>query len=457
VLLIGGEPGIGKSQLLADAVAMTAKARPTVLQGRAYEAEAARPYGPWIDALRKLPAVAVGETIGADLASLVPELFPSSSTTATRDRMFGAVVELIASRAHSTGSVLMIMDDAHWFDEASAELLHYVIRLSRHRPLLVLLAARPGELPDNAAMSRVLRSLRRDSVLEQITLGPLGPGDAAELARQIEPSLKDAQLLADAAGNPLFLIELLRTGAGRVGSFSGSLVELVKDRVERLTPPAPEVLRWGTILGSTFTADAVTELAGIDPEQLIDTLELLERHGLILPESASPADSGAVFRFAHDLVRKIIYTDISEPRRRIMHGRVAAYLVKRQEQNESLTPDVVQHAALANDARLAANACAAAGKRCLRLFANVQAETFARRGMRFAEQLVEPERIKLLVELSCIAVEARRPDALEASAAAIELLAEQALDHGCMAHARLAFDGRAVTGPLPKEIHFGRS
>src|SRR5262249_2968087 len=78
VLLFSGEPGIGKTRLLSEAMAIARQNGATVLEGSAFEAEASRPYGPWIDALRKLSPITVGATIGADLASLVPELSPGS-------------------------------------------------------------------------------------------------------------------------------------------------------------------------------------------------------------------------------------------------------------------------------------------------------------------------------------------------------------------------------------------
>jgi predicted ATPase len=353
--------------------------------------------------------------------------------------MFGAVVELIAARAHSSGIVVLTMDDVQWFDDASAELLHYVVRSNRHRPVLVVLAARPGELPDNMSMLRVLRSIRRDVAVEEILLEPLSFEQTKELAGQIDPSLADLDGLADTSGNPLFVLELARSSLERKEVLlSPSLVQLVRDRFERLPAPAPDVLRWAAILGSTFTAGAVSQLSGIDPDPMMHSLEKLERHGLIR-ETATYRDSEASYGFSHDLVRHVVYAGISEPRRRIMHSRAASYLSSLQERNESVVADVVNHAALAGDAALAGSSCVAAGRRCVRLFANVQAENFSKRGMRFAEQLQEPQRVKLLIELTQVSVAARRPDHLQDRAHEIEQLAERALDYGCMTHARLAF------------------
>jgi DNA-binding SARP family transcriptional activator len=439
MVLVGGEPGIGKTRLLNELVAVARQRAATILEGSAFEAEASRPYGPWIDALRKVPQTTVGSTIGADLATLVPELAPQISQSQTRDQLFGAVVELIASRAHSAGIVLLVLDDMQWCDDASAELLHYVVRSNRHRPVMVVLAARSGELADNTSITRLLRSIRRDTTLEQIALDPLSEQESRELAAMIVPQSADLPGLADTAGNPLFIVELARAGTFvQPSGVPQTLMELVRDRVSRLPLPAQEIVLWGAAFGTTFAADIVSELAGLTPEAMMRALETLERYALIRTTGVE-AGKGSMYAFSHNLVRNVVYSDISEPRRRIIHARIAGMLAKLQEQNESITPDVVQHAALAGDAALAASACVAAGKRCLRLFANLQAESFAKRGTRFAEQLLEPERVKLLIELTRVTVGARKPEALDAEAERLEHLAERALDYGCMAHARLAF------------------
>src|SRR5262245_35530909 len=174
VVLLTGEPGLGKSRLL-DAVRERARARgATILEGRAFEAEAGRPYGPWIDALRGLPADAVSPALGADLAALLPELARADGAPASRDRLFVAVVELLAARAAAAPPVVVTIDDVQWLDAASAEMLHYVARMSRHRRLFVALSARAGELHDNEAARRALEGLREMKLLEEMTLEPFG-------------------------------------------------------------------------------------------------------------------------------------------------------------------------------------------------------------------------------------------------------------------------------------------
>ena len=141
VFLITGEQGIGKSRFLAE-LSAGMSGQGTVLQGRSYEAEARRPYGPWIDAIRSLHPSAIGDVLRDELSPLMTGLIREDERQGGRDRLFAAIVELLAARAHSAPPVLLQFDDVQWCDEASAELLHYVVRMTRHRPVSVVLAAR---------------------------------------------------------------------------------------------------------------------------------------------------------------------------------------------------------------------------------------------------------------------------------------------------------------------------
>jgi tetratricopeptide (TPR) repeat protein len=348
------------------------------------------------------------------------------------------VVELIASRAHSAAPVLLAFDDVQWCDAASAELLHYVARMCRHRPLMIILAARAGELPDNEPMLRLLRGLRRDRSLEELDLRPLSRKETDDLIRNVAPDADPELIYAESAGNPLYALELARAHPNWKEGLPQSLAEIIGDRIDSLPAAAGEVLRWGAVFGCTFSIQMLGELAAVDLDILISALATLERQALLraVPGRRRPGES---YSFSHEIVRRAVYADISAPCRRLMHSRIAELLNGFGRTDVTLAGDVVHHAALAGDFCMAASACVMAGDRCLRLFANSEAYRLARRGIRYADQLSEPERVKLTLELLRISFSARRPSRPEELAARIERLAEQALDHGCMEHARLGF------------------
>ena len=436
VVLMTGDPGVGRTRLLRELISEARKRGGTVMNGRTYEAERGRPYGPWMDALRRVPVLAVGQTIGADLAVLLPELPFDSAAEPSRDRLFGAVVDLIAARAHSAPPVLVVLDDVQWCDEASAELLHYVTRMNRHRPVMVVLAAREGELADNVPMLRVLRSLRRDGLLEEIALGPLKKDETAKLISEVAPEADVERVFEQSEGNPLLALELARA-LREEPDVPATLTQLVRARVERLPAAAGDVLRWCAVIGYSFTVSRLAEVTSLEVDELASALETLERH-VLLREAPDNGGQGA-YTFAHKLVREAVYSDLSQPRRQLMHRRVAKLLNDLGRPDETIALDIAHHAALGGDAGMAARACVAAGRHCLRLFANSEAAAFARRGMSYAEQLMEPERVQLMIELTQISFAARRPDPADEAARDIEALAERALDYGCPEHARLAF------------------
>jgi DNA-binding SARP family transcriptional activator len=438
IVLLTGEPGIGKSRLLEELIDGACTGGGTVLTGCAYEAESGRPYGPWVDALQRLPATSFGPTIGADLAPLFPGQSPASEAAWSRDRLFGAVVELVAARAHSAPPVLLVFDDVQWCDEASTMLLHYVARMNRHRAVLIALAARAGEFLDNVPLCRALRALRRDSPLVEIPLATLSREETAELIEASGLAVDADRVFAESGGNPLYALEVARALPHRRDALPPTLKEVVRERLERLPAEAADVLRWSAVLGQTFRAGRLARLVSIGSEALVAALETLERRALL--RSVDDADEARdAYSFAHNIVRNVVYGDVSLPRRRLMHARVAEALGDVGEPDEVAAAEIARHAALAGEAATAARACVTAGRRCLRLFATAEAEALARRGMHHAAKLREPERVRLLLELTQIAVAARRPARLDEEAQRIEALAEEALAFGCLEHARLGF------------------
>lgn len=437
VVLVGGDPGMGKSRLLRKLVEAATAQGGTVLRASAFEADTSRPYGIWIEALRGLPRASMGESIGRDLAPLIPELGPTTQEPYSRERLFGAVAELIAARAHSAPPVVLVFDDAHWCDSASADLLHYVLRLNRHRPVLTAIAYRAGEIDDNAAMAKLVRGLREEGRASEIELKALSREDVRLLVASVAPAVDAERIYAESGGNPLFALELARAAPHLGDDVPRSLTTLVRAQIDRLPGPALEILRWAAVLGRTFEPTLLGKLTDVSPSDLVASLETMERRGFI---RAVPSPAGsAAYGFTHSLVQRAIYNGLSEPRQRVLHNKIAQALLDKDGPNELTAGMIAYHAALGGDPALAARACVAAGRRCLRLFANAAATALVRRGRYYADLVAEPDRTKLHLELTQILLGAGKPDRDAAAVRAIEELTERALDYGAVDHARLGF------------------
>ncbi len=300
VMLILGDNGTGKSRMIAELCARAAADGIRVFFGRAYDGALGAAYTPWIGALTRLP-----------------ELGGAESLVVGREQLFAAVTAEVLGDGTP---VLVALDDMHWSDEASADLLHQVLRSSHHAPLLVLLGAREGDLPDDAAMNAVLRSLRHDGLVDEVHLGPLAPAETAALIAPIAPAEEVQRIVELSGGNPLFAIELARDLDQCDDTLPTSLRELLVERLERLPPQGAELVRWAAVLGSPFSATRLQAVAELPPMDFLQSLDLLERHGML---RVSGEDE---YRFSHDLVRPAVLTTLSAPRRKLMHLRIAEAL-----------------------------------------------------------------------------------------------------------------------------------
>ncbi|MGB5812816.1 MAG: AAA family ATPase [Polyangiales bacterium] len=435
VFLLKGESGVGKTTLLTELSREAARRGCTVFEASSYEAEAGRPYGPWIDALRRLPRDTIPETRRNALAPLLPELGGEQARDQNRDRLFSAVVETITQLATPGTPALLLFDDIHWCDDASVELLHFVARMGRTHPIAMVLGARDGEIVDNESTMRVLRSFRREGLIEEHLLLPLSEGEVAELVRGLGSDANASEVFAQSGGNALLARELARAIGEAGGPVPTSLKELVGDRLDRLPAETGDVLRWAAVLGPSLDVTRIVELVSLEFDPLMNALSTLERHGLLDSETGDPN----TYEFNHALVHQVVYSEISEPRRKLMHLRVAKLLDGRPDLDGALAIEIAHHAGVGGDAGLAARACVIAGNRCLQVFANAEAFAHARRGLRYAEELPSPEKIRLKIELEEIGTTARTPDDIEGAVRRIEALAEEALDAGAAEHARLGF------------------
>ena len=442
-LFLAGDPGIGKSTLL-DLARAEARARGIpAFTARARELEAGWPFAPWLDIVRAGPGTELDPDLAAALAPLL-ETGPGGAPggAAAREGVLRGVATLLRRRADTAGRLLLALDDVQWLDESSAALLCFVAADARARPLRVLLAGRPGELADNPAALRALRALRREGLLEELAVGPLSREEIASLVDGLPGAADPAGLFAESGGNPLYALELARAPPAW-SEVPRGLAQVVRDRLASLEHPLADLLRWASALGPTLEPELLAAAVALAPGELVSSLEALERHGFLMPAPA-PAAEASAYAFSHDVVRRAVYDDVSEPRRRLMHARVAAVLAARPGADGVAAAALAHHAVLGGDLAMAARACLAAGTRCLRLFAAADAAALARRGLSYAEKLPDPERTTLGLDLHHLSFQARRPSEVEGEMAELSRLTRRALELGAVEHARLGCYLRAV-------------
>lgn len=392
VLLVSGDPGIGKTRLLDELAQRVLRAGGRTLRGRAFEAEMVRPYGAWIDALRSVPPADFTDGLAEDLGPLLSDR-PTADVTGEKHRLFDAVARLLRQLG-TTAPVAVILDDIQWFDEASAALLHFVARAVSPSRVVLACGARDEELADNPSAVRLVRAMQRDGRVQEVALSPLDASATAALARAIDPGVDLERVARESAGNPLFALEIARALAHGGAELSDSLQGLIADRLGRLDERALELAQWAAAFGHAFDLDVLQRVTELPTPDLVSALEELERCSIL---RASDAASEVAYDFVHDLVRNGAYRRLSPARRRWVHLRIARTLHESLRDDPSFAGDVAHHAALGGDSELAARACLEAAERSLSMFANDEAARLADIALPHIAKLPRDMRLTLLV------------------------------------------------------------
>ena len=347
VVWIMGEPGIGKTRLMQEAVnAEREQAAIFVGIGSAQRSEHTLPYQLVSDVLRSLPdlpalAAQVAPVWRQQAARLLPELEPgqavaplsdSSDPAEARLYLLNALSQLVLYLAEIQ-PLILCLDDLHWADAATLDWLVYLGRRLYGSRILILATVRSEEA---GPLQEVRHNLARAGVLTEIDLVAL---DLPQVRRLVQ-FMTDTAAIADKAivklhqatgGNPFFLLETLRAlleaGDWPPTSMQAGLPlpdtvrQAVEIRLQRLTPLARQVLEAGAVLGNTMRRDVLYLTAGrAEMETLSATEELLTRQ--LLGEQA------AGYHFLHELVRSVVYQRLSLGRRLLLHRRAAEALEK---------------------------------------------------------------------------------------------------------------------------------
>jgi DNA-binding CsgD family transcriptional regulator/tetratricopeptide (TPR) repeat protein len=365
LVLVVGEPGIGKTALTHQLAVAVGEAGGQVLTGRSYGAGSpALPYLPFIEILRTAVLARTPEQLqqelgddAAEIARLVPELrqrlsLPSEPETArdpeeARYRLLRAVAGFLCTVAASQPLVL-VLEDLHDGDRGTLDLLLFLARRLSDSRLLVVGTYRDVEVDRAHPLSGALAELPRVTAVERLHLRGLPPVDVQHLAEAIAGIPLPAGLAAAVAqqteGNPLFVQEVSRYlveegllrgddgarprgGAGTVVlGIPEGLRDVIGKRLSRLSADCNRLLAVAAVIGREFDLDTLRAVAGMD-EGMVDGALAEATRAAVLEEELQP---GAVrYRFAHAFFRQTLYEELSAPRRLRLHQQIARDLEQR--------------------------------------------------------------------------------------------------------------------------------
>jgi predicted ATPase len=343
VIEITGEPGIGKTRLLAEMSARANQRGALVLEGRTAEFERALPFGVLVDALDDYLASLnprLLEPLGDDATSELAGVFPSladvaepseASTQEERFRTHHAVRALL-ERLAARHPLVLALDDLHWADEASLELVSYLLRRPPQATVLLALAFRPRQTPPRLADA--LEAADREGSVERVELRPLTREQTAMLVGDgLDPDTAST-LFEESGGNPFYLDELTRAPRRSTPAEPASVGAAASDEdvpaavrtalsqeVEALTKAGRTLIQGAAVAGQTFEPELAAAASGMSEERALDLLDELLDSGLVLA-----TDVPRRFRFRHPIVARAVYESAKPGWRLAAHDRSARAL-----------------------------------------------------------------------------------------------------------------------------------
>lgn len=382
-VLISGDAGIGKSRLLGEFRVQIQLAEVAYATGGCH-AQAEAPYGPWIQVLRQLMPLAryhaqdVLDTHAATLASILPELGAAAPALEPKEealRLEAAVCDVVFAVAQATEALVVFLEDLHWLDPRSQDLLSFLLRSAAGRPLLVVATAR-GNVADKAFAPLM------DAVpLSGLSAGDLGLVITSALGGAALPDAFASATHRVTGGNPLFADVLLRhlaeTGAleasGRrweikaeveADDLPAELRGLLLSRFERLPAEARKLAAVFATAGRDVPLELLFEVWEGTSDEFFGALECLRSEGIVT------GDQG-VFGFAHTVAREALYASLPEADRQAWHGRIALALEVQLDNSDPDRAMILAHHHLdSTEPERAAPYCLPAGRRAAELFSN---------------------------------------------------------------------------------------
>jgi class 3 adenylate cyclase len=424
LLLFAGEPGIGKTRLAEELATIAGMRGARVVWGHAHEGERAPAFWPWTEALREFARdsdpVGLRWQLGArgpELARIVPDIAEllgieveeaDTGDTHGQFRLFDAVAGFLADASRAR-PLVVVLEDLHWADASSLELLRFTGRQLADTGLLVVGTFRDVELGQSAARSAVLDELSRSDRSRVIRVEGLGAADVADVIETttgVRPSEALARTVWERTeGNPFYVGEIVRLLAAegaldrQVSELPVSLPEGIRAavdyRLERLSGDSLEVLRAAAVAGREFEPAAIELATGGDAERVAGALgEALDAH--IVSADATAGEER--LSFCHAIVRETLYTEIEPAERTQLHAALGrAIETLHAGELDGYLDDLARHfieAAAAGEVEKALEYAVRAARQATRQLAHDDAAAHYSRALELVERVegIEGER-----------------------------------------------------------------
>jgi DNA-binding CsgD family transcriptional regulator len=468
-VVVGGEAGVGKTRLVGEAMTDARAAGARVLVGGCVELGGEGvPFAPLIEALRSFVreldepelATLVGGQARAELARLLPELGPAAGAGdraafggdpgpwSDRGRLFELLLGLL-ERLGGDRPAVLVVEDLHWADRSTRDLLAFLHRNLRRGRLLLVLTYRSDELHRRHPLRPFLAELDRGRRVERLELARFGRAEVAAQLAGIQGAPAPAELAerihARSDGNAFFVEELAATAADDDGELPPSLRDTLLARIELLEEPTQQVLAVAAAAGARVEDDLLAEVAGLAEAGLLAGLrEAVSAHVLLV-------DGGdGTYGFRHALVKEAVYGELLPGERTRLHARFAAALAAREgDTTPGLAAELAWHWYAAHDLGRALPAAVEAGIAAERAYAFAEAQRQFERALELWERAA-PDHPDEVVGLDKAALLAR---AAEAAANAGATDRAVALVRGALAEVDAAADP-LLAGQLTERLAF---
>lgn len=395
VVFISGEAGSGKTRLLREFLQRNQRDdHGIILEGFCYDEDASVPYAPFIDAMRRFVRGAgveiVRERAGVwvnELSKIMPELADDEPNQANiaegqlqKHRLFEAIYQTIRPRDGGRCRIITL-EDIHWSDQTSQELIRYLARAIDQDPILIICTYRSDELHRRHPLNQLLAHLNREHLLHEIRIPPLTRDDVARMA-EVMLRCKPTHQLIEALyqrteGNAFFVEETLKTQVDvsqeHMMNNGFSVPETIKanilSRIQHVHDTTLDVLNYAAVVGRRFGFETLRLLTAMSESELLQTLQCLINLRLIDED-----DDGEHYRFHHELIREAMYDDLLARDRKIKHREVLGVLEQQTANNgESLLGLLAYHSSQARETNKAAYYAHQAGDQAMTMYAYSEA------------------------------------------------------------------------------------